>query len=331
MSSYYSYQTNTPRMFTPAEQEQFELARLGSVTPAQQEAFLDYHVGIFMSSYYSYQTNTPRMFTPAEQEQFELARLGSVTPAQQEAFLDYGYEPRAAQGAGAKAETDWGNTFGLVGLGLAVGQALSSVYSAWASSKTQAAVQKAQSKIAANNAESMQMGVEMSLGLAVGQALSSVYSAWASSKTQAAVQKAQSKIAANNAESMQMGVEMSRRQGEAIIGKLTRRAGQTKATQRTRAAANGIGLGTGNIAEIMATTDLLKEEDMKTAELNAIAQSWGYAAKGASLTGRSNALGILGSANSDVALGNAFAAGLEGAGRVASYWQSFRAGVGVRR
>ena len=41
MSSYYSYQTNTPRMFTPAEQEQFELARLGPVTPAQQEAFLD--------------------------------------------------------------------------------------------------------------------------------------------------------------------------------------------------------------------------------------------------------------------------------------------------
>lgn len=237
-----------------------------------------------MSSYYSYQTNTPRMFTPAEQGQFELARLGPVTPAQQEAFLDYGYEPRAAQGAGAKAETDLGNTFGLVGL-----------------------------------------------VLAVGQALSSVYSARASSKTQAAVQKAQSKIAANNAESMQMGVEMSRRQGEAIIGKLTRRAGQTKATQRTRAAANGIGLGTGNIAEIMATTDLLKEEDMKTAELNAIAQSWGYDAKGASLTGQSNALGILGSANSDVALGNAFAAGLEGAGRVASYWQSFRAGVGVRR
>lgn len=243
-----------------------------------------------MSSYYSYQTNTPRIFTPAEQEQFELARLGPVTPAQQEAFLDYGYEPRAAQGAGAgagagaKAETDWGNTFGLVGL-----------------------------------------------GLTVGQALGSAYSAWASSKTQAAVQKAQSKIAANNAESMQMGVEMSRRQGEAIIGKLTRKAGQTKATQRTRAAANGIGLGTGNIAEIMATTDLLKGEDMKTAELNAIAQSWGYAAKGASLTGQSNALGILGSANSDVALGNAFAAGLEGAGKVASYWQSFRAGVGVRR
>lgn len=237
-----------------------------------------------MSSYYSYQTNTPRMFTPAEQEQFELARLGPVTPAQQEAFADYGYEPRAAQGAGAKTETDWGNTFGLVGL-----------------------------------------------GLTVGQALGSAYSAWASSKTQAAVQKAQSKIAANNAESMQMGVEMSRRQGEAIIGKLTRKAGQTKATQRTRAAANGIGLGTGNIAEIMATTDLLKGEDMKTAELNAIAQSWGYAAKGASLTGQSNALGILGSANSDVALGNAFAAGLEGAGRVASYWQSFKAGVGVRR
>lgn len=237
-----------------------------------------------MSSYYSYQTNTPRMFTPAEQEQFELARLGPVTPAQQEAFADYGYEPRAAQGAGAKTETDWGNTFGLVGL-----------------------------------------------GLTVGQALGSAYSAWASSKTQAAVQKAQSKIAANNAESMQMGVEMSRRQGEAIIGKLTRKAGQTKATQRTRAAANGIGLGTGNIAEIMATTDLLKGEDMKTAELNAIAQSWGYATKGASLTGQSKALGILGSANSDVALGNAFATGLEGAGRVASYWQSFKAGVGVRR
>lgn len=58
-----------------------------------------------MSSYYSYQTNTPRMFTPAEQEQFELAHLGPVTPAQQKAFADYGYEPRAAQGAGAKAET----------------------------------------------------------------------------------------------------------------------------------------------------------------------------------------------------------------------------------
>lgn len=128
----------------------------------------------------------------------------------------------------------------------------------------------------------------------MGQALGSAYSAWASSKTQAAVQKAQSKIAANNAESMQMGVEMSRRQGEAIIGRLTRKAAQTKATQRTRAAANGIALGTGNIAEIMATTDLLKGEDMKTAELNAIAQSWGYAAKGRVSDGAVQRLGYFG-------------------------------------
>lgn len=71
---------------------------------------------------------------------------------------------------------------------------------------------------------------------------------------------------------------------------------------------------------------------MKTAEYQRYRAGLGAnAAKGASLTGQSNALGILGSANSDLALGNAFAAGLEGAGRVASYWQSFKAGVGVRR
>lgn len=166
----------------------------------------------------------------------------------------------------------------------------------------------------------------MGLGLAIGQAFGDIYGAFVGSKTLKATQKGQAQIAKNNAESMQMAVEMSLRQGEAVIGKLTRKAGQTKATQRTRAAANGIAVGVGNNAEIMATTDLLKEADMKTAQLNAIAQSFGYQGQQASYLGRSSALDIMGSANGGMALGNAISAGLTGAGRVASYWTAWKGG-----
>ena len=77
------------------------------------------------------------------------------------------------------------------------------------------------------------------------------------------------KMADINARQMENQAQWYMLQGERQIGTLTMRAGKVRSAQKASQAANGIDLGVGSAAEVRATTDLMKEEDAITININA--------------------------------------------------------------
>ena len=131
---------------------------------------------------------------------------------------------------------------------------------------------------AGQGAQGQSAGVmgNMSIGLSIGQAIGSVYGAFAeASATKYALNK-QAQIMQDNRQIAQMGAESAFRAGEAQIAQLTYKAGQRKAAQRSSFAANGVALGNGSVAEVLASGDIMKEIDKDTAKMNALANAWGY-------------------------------------------------------
>ena len=114
------------------------------------------------------------------------------------------------------------------------------------------------------------------IGLAIGQAIGGMYSAWKGGKTLDYVMNKQAEIFEQNRQMAQLSAESAMRQGEAAVAQLTYRAGQIKAKQRTAFASNGVVLGEGSTAEVTASTDIMKEMDKKTAEMNALSAAWGF-------------------------------------------------------
>lgn len=115
-----------------------------------------------------------------------------------------------------------------------------------------------------------------SIGLAIGQAIGGMYSAWKGGKTLDYVMNKQAEISEQNRQMAQLSAESAMRQGEAAVAQLTYRAGQIKAKQRTAFASSGVVLGEGSTAEATASTDIMKEMDKKTAEMNALSAAWGF-------------------------------------------------------
>lgn len=72
-----------------------------------------------------------------------------------------------------------------------------------------------------------------------------------------------------NARQMENQAQWSLLQGERAIGALTMRAGKIRSGQKASQAARGISLGYGSTAEEIATTDLMKESDAITININA--------------------------------------------------------------
>lgn len=72
-----------------------------------------------------------------------------------------------------------------------------------------------------------------------------------------------------NARQMENQAQWYMLQGERQIGTLTMRAGKIRSSQRASQAARGIVAGVGSAAEEIATTDLMKETDAITININA--------------------------------------------------------------
>lgn len=108
-------------------------------------------------------------------------------------------------------------------------------------------------------------------GMAAG-AVGSFYSA----KSQKLALQSQADIAEINARISELGAQSALIQGQRQVGQISRKAGEVKSAQRARLAANGVDLGEGSAAELLTSTDILKEEDMATAHHNALAAAWGY-------------------------------------------------------
>lgn len=121
-----------------------------------------------------------------------------------------------------------------------------------------------------------------------------------------------------NARIAELGAESALSQGQQQVGALTMRAGQIKGAQRAGMAANGIDLGTGSAAEVLASTDIMKSIDMDTTLANATRVALGYRAQATNYQNdaimRNAQAGAINPALSGAA------SLLGGAGRVASTW-----------
>lgn len=161
-----------------------------------------------------------------------------------------------------------------------------------------------------------------SLILGIGGALSSTIGSFYSASAQKNQLKAQAITADTNARIAELGAQTALNQGQFEVGSIGLQAGQLKSTQRASMAANGIDLGSGNAAEVLASTDIMKQVDQNTAMTNAIQQAWGYRMQGTNyqneaITDRATASGI----NPGI---SAFSTLLSGAGQVSSNWYTMK-------
>ena len=116
------------------------------------------------------------------------------------------------------------------------------------------------------------VGIGMQIGQGVGQAIGGYIEASAA----ATALRAQAAITEDNAYVAQFGVEQAFRAGEAQLAQIGYKQSETKARQRVAYAANGVAIGVGSSAEVMASTDIQAEVDKANARVNALQQAWGY-------------------------------------------------------
>ncbi|NFV82118.1 hypothetical protein G4223_18565 [Magnetospirillum aberrantis SpK] len=154
-------------------------------------------------------------------------------------------------------------------------------------------------------------------GGAVNSAIGSYYSA----KSQASSLKFQADIADINARVAELGAQSELAAGERQVAAQTLRAGQIKGAQRAAMAANGIDLGEGNAAEVLASTDIVKEIDKNTITTNALQSAWGYRLQGTNA--QVDALIKRGTAAGISPFGSLTTSLLGSAGRVASSWYDY--------
>lgn len=111
---------------------------------------------------------------------------------------------------------------------------------------------------------------DAAMALQIGGVASQTFGSYFGAATQKANLYGQANTADANARMAELGAQDELARGQHQIGKLSLQAGQIKSSQRAAMAANGVDLGVGNAAEVQASGDLIKEQDIQTAQLNAI-------------------------------------------------------------
>lgn len=107
-----------------------------------------------------------------------------------------------------------------------------------------------------------------------GAAMSAV-GAYYGAKSQQVALRGAADIADINAGQSELAAQQELNKGNQAVGAVTQRAGQIKGAQRASMAKNGIDLGDGNAAEVLTSTDIMKEEDVHTLTANAVRAAWG--------------------------------------------------------
>lgn len=165
---------------------------------------------------------------------------------------------------------------------------------------------------------------QFSLTSQIGGMFSSAIGSYFSAESQKSSLKFQADMAEINARLSETSAQQELLKGERQVGALTLRAGQVKGAQRAAMAANGIDLGVGNAAEVLASTEILKEVDKNTITANAVRDAWGFRLQG---TNYQNEALMKRSAASTVSPMASVASSLLGsAGSVASSWYLYNKG-----
>lgn len=145
--------------------------------------------------------------------------------------------------------------------------------------EVKAGAKAAASESGGNSDNAADLFQSIGFGMQVGGQVGGSYGAYVMAKAAADSLLSAAAATEDNARLMQLGVEQSYRAGEYQIAHLTMRAAEIKAQQRTAYAANGVAVGVGSAAEVAASTDLQKEVDKYTAQMNALQGAWNYRRK----------------------------------------------------
>lgn len=113
------------------------------------------------------------------------------------------------------------------------------------------------------------------IGMGIGTVISAFGSIGLASK-QNAIAQSQANIARLNAQQALFASQLRMRAQENDQVRLTLKAGQTKSSQRAAIAANGLQTNVGSAAEMLASTDIIKEIDSNQIRENALRESWGF-------------------------------------------------------
>lgn len=119
-------------------------------------------------------------------------------------------------------------------------------------------------------------------GMAWGSVISavgSIYTSYQSSRSASELAAIQERIAQINQKRATIQAQSALAASNRNIANITQQYGQLKSKQKVAMAANGIALGYGSSKEIIATTDLYKQQDRNTAYANGLNAAMGYMSK----------------------------------------------------
>lgn len=106
--------------------------------------------------------------------------------------------------------------------------------------------------------------------------LTNAWVGYSQSKRQADAYEFQARIAEINRKRATMQAQAALHNSNLNIARFTEQYGQVKSKQKVGMAANGIAVGFGSSKEVLATTDLYKQQDINTAYANGIYAALGY-------------------------------------------------------
>ena len=106
-------------------------------------------------------------------------------------------------------------------------------------------------------------------------AAASAVGAYFNAKSQQIALRGAADMADLNANQSELAAQQELARGNAAVAATSARAGQVKSAQRVALAANGVDLSVGSAAEVQASTDIQKEEDLNTITANAVRAAWG--------------------------------------------------------
>lgn len=156
----------------------------------------------------------------------------------------------------------------------------------------------------------------------IGGTATSAIGGYYSAATNKAMLNSQAAIADTNARIAELGAQSALNQGQQQVGALTLKSGQLKSSQRASMAANGIDLGTGNAAEIQASTEIMKNIDVDTLTANAARNAWGYRTQ--AMNFQNEAMSKRASAKMISPFGAAATSLIGSSGQIAGSWYSMR-------
>lgn len=147
------------------------------------------------------------------------------------------------------------------------------------------------------------------------------FGAYFQAKSQKSNLEFQADMAAINARMAERSAQSILEAGQKEAGVVSMRAGKVMGAQKVSQAARGVQMGVGSAAEEIATTQLMKEQDMLTINANATRQAWAARMQSTNMQNESLLKGT--TADSISPFASASASLLASGAAVASSWYKY--------